>query len=133
VITDHFGDAGRSVVMTRPRVLVVDDDVEFRTALCNLLQARRFVVEVAKDGFEAMEKLERGQPPSAIVADLLMPGILGTELLEYVAARSDLAHIPIAIITGSPLHAPPGLMLFRKPFDAELLVGFLRSATVRSE
>jgi CheY-like chemotaxis protein len=119
--------------MTPPRVLVVDDNVEFRTALCRLLHARRFVAEVANDGFEAIEKLGRGQPPAAIVADLLMPGVLGRELLKYVGARNDLAHIPIAIVTGSHLDAPAGLTLFRKPFDAELLIGFLRSATARAE
>ena len=119
--------------MTPPRVLVVDDNVEFRTALCRLLHVRRFVAEVAKDGFEAIEKLERGQPPAAIVADLLMPGVLGRELLKYVGARSDLAHIPIAFVTGSHLAAPAGLTLFRKPFDAQALVDFLRSAVARAE
>jgi CheY-like chemotaxis protein len=117
--------------MTPPRVLVVDDDIDVRTALRNLLQARGFVVDVAENGLEAIEILERALPPSAIVADLLMPGILGNELLEYVAARDELARIPIAIVTGSPQYAPVGLALFRKPIDAEALVEFLRSAIAR--
>ncbi|HEX4455761.1 MAG TPA: response regulator [Kofleriaceae bacterium] len=117
--------------MPPPRVLVVDDDVDVRTALRNLLQARGFVVDVAEDGLEAIEILDGRPPPSAIVADLMMPGIVGNELLEYVAARRELAGIPIAIVTGSPQYAPIGLALFRKPVDAEALVEFLRSAIAR--
>jgi CheY-like chemotaxis protein len=119
--------------MNSPRVLVVDDDVDLRTALANVLRLRGFVVEVANDGLEAIEILERGPPPAAVVADLMMPGILGNELLEYIAARTDLARIPIAVVTGSPQHAPEGVTLFRKPFNARALVEFLRSAVPAAE
>ncbi|HEY1549588.1 MAG TPA: response regulator [Kofleriaceae bacterium] len=117
--------------MTPPCVLVVDDDLDVRTSLAALLRARRFTVEVANNGLEAIDAIER-LPPAAIVTDLLMPGLLGNELLEYIAMHDELAHVPIAIVTGSPRHAPPGIPLFRKPLDPEALVRFLRSATART-
>ncbi len=127
---------GRAAVdryaMSLPRVLIVDDDADVRAALGGLLRARGFAVEVARDGLEAIDVLERGEPPSAVVADLLMPGLVGNELIEYLASRDDLVRVPLAIVTGSARHAPGGIPLFHKPVDADALVAFLRAAITRA-
>jgi CheY-like chemotaxis protein len=112
---------------SRP-VLVVDDDLEARTLLADLLRRRGFEVDVASDGVEAIEVLERAAPPGALIADLWMPGIVGAELLEYVRARRELADVPIAIVSGSPRGAPRGYKVFTKPVDAEALVAFLQAS-----
>ncbi len=109
-------------------MLVVDDDVDVRTTLAQLLRARGFEVDVACDGGEAIDVLENGEPPSAIVADLRMPGIIGNELFEYITSRAELARMPLAIVTGSPRLAPEGVPVFCKPIDSNALIGFLRTA-----
>ncbi|HEY1816158.1 MAG TPA: response regulator [Kofleriaceae bacterium] len=117
--------------MSEVRVLVVDDDLDVRTSLAQLLCARGFSVDLACDGGEAIEVLEHSAPPSAIVADLRMPGIVGNELLEYVSSRDELAEMPLAVVTGSPNLAPPGVRVFPKPIDFDALVAFLRTAVAR--
>jgi CheY-like chemotaxis protein len=117
--------------MSEVRVLIVDDDLDVRTSLAQLLCARGFSVDLASDGGEAIEVLESSAPPRVIVADLRMPGIVGNELLEYVASRGELAETQLAIVTGSPNLAPPGLRVFAKPIDFDALVTFLRAAVAR--
>jgi len=89
------------------RVLVVEDDDDLRVALCRLLAANGYDVGLAANGVEAIEAVEH-QAPCAVVLDLLMPGIVGQELLEHMRSDPDLAAIPVAIISGSPELAPPG-------------------------
>lgn len=64
------------------RLIVVDDDHDFRVLLVTLLSATDGVEVVgdAADGHEALEVIERTDPDAAIV-DLLMPGMDGFELI----------------------------------------------------
>lgn len=67
----------------RVRVLIVDDDVDFRAMLrWQLSRAEDCeVVGDAADGFEALEHVAALQPAVAVV-DLMMPGMDGFELID---------------------------------------------------
>jgi two-component system, chemotaxis family, protein-glutamate methylesterase/glutaminase len=69
------------------RVLVVDDDVDFRVLL--RVQLGTYpgltVVATAGDGIEALE-LVAADPPDAIALDLLMPRMNGFEAIEALRA-----------------------------------------------
>ena len=67
------------------RILVVDDEVNARTALAELLRDEGYSVETAADGFKALPKIEE-HAPDLIVTDLKMPGIDGLELMRKVNA-----------------------------------------------
>ena len=67
------------------RVLVVDDDVDFRMLLrvqLNLAPELE-VVGIAGDGVEAIEAVNE-DPPDAIAMDLLMPRMNGFEAIEHI-------------------------------------------------
>ncbi len=68
------------------RILVVDDEVNARTALGELLREEGYAVEIAADGFKALGKLEEFSP-DVVVTDLKMPGLSGVELMEKVRER----------------------------------------------
>ncbi len=68
------------------RILVVDDEVNARTALGELLRNQGYAVEIAADGFKALGKLDEFAP-DIVVTDLRMPGLSGVELMEKVRAR----------------------------------------------
>src|SRR5258708_7271225 len=61
------------------RILVVDDEVNARTALAELLREEGFEVETAADAFKALGKYETFAP-HVVVTDLKMPGMDGIEL-----------------------------------------------------
>ncbi len=65
------------------RILVVDDEINARTALSELLKEEGHVVETASDGFKALPKLAELQP-DVVLTDLRMPGLDGLGLMERV-------------------------------------------------
>jgi CheY-like chemotaxis protein len=111
---------------TSARVLVVEDDPEFRAALEDMLAGSGHEVVVATNGADAIALLEAGERPSAVLVDLLMPGVVGQELLEYLRSSADLARIPVAIVSASPQLAPEGYTVFPKPLQPGPLLEFVR-------
>jgi CheY-like chemotaxis protein len=109
-------------------LLVVDDDPEIRMLLRDLFVREGFRVDVATDGAEAILFLEQHKPPSAIVLDLLMPGILGSSVLAYLGSTPSLERVPVAIVSSMPQLAPNGYQLFKKPFKFAQLLDFVRKA-----
>jgi DNA-binding NtrC family response regulator len=61
------------------RILVVDDEVNARSALAELLTDEGFQVETAADAFKALGKFEAFLP-HVVVTDLKMPGMDGGEI-----------------------------------------------------
>jgi DNA-binding NtrC family response regulator len=68
------------------RILIVDDEVNARTALGELLREEGYAVEIAADGFKALGKFEEFEP-DLVVTDFKLPGLSGVELMEKVHSR----------------------------------------------
>ena len=75
------------------RILVVDDEVNARTALAELLREEGFDVETAADAFKALGKFE-SFAPHVVVTDLKMPGMDGIELVKKLRA----SEVPPAVV-----------------------------------
>jgi CheY-like chemotaxis protein len=81
-------------------VLVVDDDLDIREALSEILADHGFQVSCAANGREALTLLRgTSDPPSVILLDLMMPILDGYGFLEEHRKDASLAVIPVAIIT----------------------------------
>ncbi len=65
------------------RILVVDDEEIIRESLYYILEKEGHEVEAAKDGLEALQKIEK-KPFDIVITDLEMPEVKGIELLEKV-------------------------------------------------
>src|SRR5690348_6875933 len=70
------------------RILVVDDEVNARTALAELLREEGYDIETAADAFKALGKYE-SFGPHVVVTDLKMPGMDGIELVKKLRAMED--------------------------------------------
>jgi two-component system, OmpR family, KDP operon response regulator KdpE len=64
-----------------PRILVVDDEEQIRRALKSILSARRYDVEIAVNGDEAID-LAIDNQPDLIILDMTMPGLSGIEVCK---------------------------------------------------
>lgn len=111
--------------MKRP-VLVVDDDQDIRETVALVLRAKGFGVELAADGVEALEHLERGGSPSLILLDLRMPRMNGLELLRELRARR--WQLPVVVLTGDHAAAAEAARsgakeCLIKPVDLDALLG----------
>lgn len=86
-------------------------------------------VGTASNGAEMIELLESSVRPTAIFVDLMMPGVLGTSVLEYLQSQPRLSDVPTAIVTGTPERAPPGYRVFTKPAHFDSLRDFVQQAS----
>ena len=69
--------------MTKPRILLVDDEERFRTNLQKMLGAQGLAVMTASSGAEALDELKLA-PYDVIVLDLRMPGMDGLTTLGEI-------------------------------------------------
>lgn len=120
-------DTGAEFV-SRGVVVIADDDDDIRVVLAMRMAAAGYEVATARDGAELLALLEEVDVPCAILVDLLMPGVLGTTVLEYIRNDPRLAGVPTAIVSGSPELAPPGFTLFVKPARFAELLSFVNEA-----
>jgi len=79
-------------------VMVVDDSVTVRKVTTRLLERQGFEVITAKDGLDAIEKLE-GITPDIMLLDIEMPRLDGFEVVTRVRHEERLASMPIVMIS----------------------------------
>ncbi len=114
---------------TQNTILVVDDSVNVRRFLANTLEKAGYRVEQAKDGQEAIDKLEAGLEVNALVCDIEMPRLDGFGVLAQIKRIPHCQDVPVAILTSrtGQKHRQLAQHLgaaayFSKPFrEAELL------------
>ncbi len=82
------------------RVLVVDDHEENLYLLRVLLESQGYVVDLARNGAEALETA-RERPPDLIVSDILMPVMDGFALCRTWKADEDLRDVPFVFYTAT--------------------------------
>jgi chemosensory pili system protein ChpA (sensor histidine kinase/response regulator) len=87
------------VEATRARmVMVVDDSVTVRKVTSRLLERHGYEVLLAKDGMDAIAKLE-DQKPDLMLLDIEMPRMDGFEVASLVRHNPNLEDLPIIMIT----------------------------------
>ncbi|MFN2546074.1 MAG: response regulator, partial [Myxococcales bacterium] len=88
-------------------MLVVDDEAEIRDSLRDVLEDEGYRVRMAANGREALAELCTIPRPCAIILDIIMPVMSGTEFYEAMKADPRLADVPLLISTSDPTRAPP--------------------------
>lgn len=86
--------------MNQEKVLIVEDEENERTGLAELASLWGFKCETARDGVEALEKIESWSP-SIVVTDLMMPRMDGMELLRHVAGLPQECKVIVMTAHGS--------------------------------
>ncbi|HML16699.1 MAG TPA: EAL domain-containing protein [Bryobacteraceae bacterium] len=84
--------------MTPEKLLVVDDDANNRDMLSRRLARRGYAVDVAENGFEAMEKI-RSAEYDLVLLDQMMPGLSGLDLLHLLRATYSASELPVIMVT----------------------------------
>lgn len=79
------------------KILLVDDEEEFVTTLCERLQLRDIHCRVALDGESGLKAVE-SEVPDVMVLDMFMPGMKGLEVLRRVKERYP--HVQVILLTG---------------------------------
>ena len=125
---------------TKHRIMVVDDSINVRRFLALTLEKANYQVEQAKDGQDALEKLQEGIPVEVIVCDIEMPRLDGYGFLAHVKSDPDFKHIPVMMLTSrsGEKHRKMAMNLgatayFSKPFQEKELLSTLKELVKKSE
>ena len=118
------------------RILVVDDEPMVRTTLGQVLADEGYVVDVAVDGSDALDRVRTARP-DAILLDLMMPGMNGRQFLRALRDDPACTHVPVLIMTAVHglevnLAAIGASAVVEKPFDVDDLLNKVALAVYRS-
>jgi CheY-like chemotaxis protein len=84
--------------------LIADDDPDGSELLAVVLRLEGAEVRTAKDATEALEQLDAGWTPDAMLLDLGMPEIDGYDLLDAIRGREALRRVPAFAVTAYAFH-----------------------------
>lgn len=117
-------------------VLVVDDDDDLRDTISELLEARGYEVGRASDGIAALEFLRaNASRPDLILLDLMMPRMNGWELRAALLADTELAKVPVVVMTASRNlddHPVPASTVLLKPVTIAELIAAVETHRTRA-
>jgi two-component system response regulator RegX3 len=118
-----------------PTILVVDDEQSYRDALAVSLRREGFLVQVAADGLEAIDRFETFRP-ALVLLDVMLPRMSGIDVCRELRAKS---RVPIIMLTArdAEIDTVVGLEVgaddyVTKPFRLRELVARIRAALRRA-
>ena len=121
-------------MITKQKILIVDDDENIAELLSLYLTKECFEVKVVYDGEEALSNFDSWQP-NLILLDLMLPGIDGYQVCREIRSKSN---IPIIMLSakGEVFDKVLGLELgaddyIMKPFDSKEMVARVRAVLRR--
>ena len=86
--------------MSKPTVLLADDDEKIRNLVATTLGRDQFSLEMAGDGQETLSKVREAKP-ALILLDINMPLLSGLEVCRVLKADPSTEHIKIVMLTAS--------------------------------
>jgi len=121
------------------KILVVDDEPDLLDLLAHHLEGAGFEVMRAGRGFEGLELAFR-TPPQLILLDIMLPDLLGTEIVKRLRQNPATAEVPVIFLTarGEEMDRVVGFELGAddyvvKPFSPRELVLRIQALLRRSE
>lgn len=88
----------RNLSDTRPKILIVDDEMDTLLPLKRSLEAEDYIVLEAYEGSEAVRK-SKAEIPDLIILDLMLPGMDGYEVCSRLKKDVRTGNIPVIMLT----------------------------------
>ncbi len=118
----------------KPRVLVVDDDIDYARLIAYNLERQGCETMAAYDGVEAL-RVARAELPDVILLDLMLPDLDGLAVCEILQAQPSTRDIPILILSAldqswaeARKTRAKAVHYFTKPVDLKVLAASVRVA-----
>jgi len=123
----------RDKVFEGRKVLLVDDDVRNIFALTSALEHKGAIVEIGRNGREAIERLEQHDDIDLVLMDVMMPEMDGFEATRLIRQQSRWRKLPIIAVTAKAMKDDQQRCLqagandyLAKPIDLDRLFSLIR-------
>jgi len=128
----------RDAILEGRRILIVEDDVRNVYALTNILEARGARIEIARNGQEALDALEKSAGDRAraidlVLMDVMMPVMDGLTATRTIRRRAEWQKLPIITLTAKAMPDDQERCIqagandyMAKPLDVEKLLSLVR-------
>ncbi|SAK52605.1 multi-sensor hybrid histidine kinase [Caballeronia fortuita] len=123
----------RDRVLDGRRVLLVDDDIRNIFSLSSALEHQGLKVNIGRNGFEAIESLDKNPDIDIVLMDVMMPGMDGLEATRRLREDARFRKLPIIAITAKAMKDDQEQCLaagasdyLAKPIDIDRLYSLLR-------
>jgi DNA-binding response OmpR family regulator len=114
-------------------ILIVDDEPNIVISLEFLLEREGWRVQIARDGQEALEAIER-EPPALVLLDVMLPRLSGYDVCQRIRERPAWRGMRVLMLTakGREVEMAKGLALgadgyVTKPFSTDELLSRIRA------
>ncbi|AGA85003.1 response regulator [Stutzerimonas stutzeri] len=115
------------------KILVVDDDVRNVFALTSALEQKGALVEIARNGLEAIDKLQHDTDIDLVLMDIMMPEMDGFTAMQEIRKDVRFAKLPIIAVTAKAMKDDQDRCLsagandyLAKPIDLDRLFSLIR-------
>ncbi|MEW9551590.1 ATP-binding protein [Nonomuraea sp. NPDC050783] len=112
------------------RILLADDDEDFRAGVRRMLVGFAEHIDEAPDGAAALAVMA-ATPPDLVLLDLMMPGLDGTAVMQRMAEDEWLRGVPVIVVTLADAHRHPEraeAVLGKQGLRRDVLLGAIRRA-----
>jgi CheY-like chemotaxis protein/signal transduction histidine kinase len=123
----------RESVFEKRRILLVEDDVRNVFAITRVLEPHGAIMEIARNGREALAVLERNPDVELVLMDIMMPEMDGFDAMRAIRTQRQWANLPIIALTAKAMPDDRRKCLeagandyITKPIDVEKLLSLLR-------
>ena len=93
-----FVPTKKAAIMSKKKILVIEDNLEVRENLAEILELSGYEILQAQDGTEGVELASR-EKPDLIICDVMMPRLDGFGVLNILGKKPDTASIPFVFLT----------------------------------
>lgn len=121
-----------------PKVLLIEDDASFRKAVGDVLSLEGYTVLQAPSGKAGIISAQK-EMPDLVILDLIMPGMKGLEVCQFLKQDAATARLPIIILTGNDKEGQDIACLdmgaddyLTKPVKSERLLAYARALLRRN-
>ncbi len=121
-----------------PKVLLIEDDASFRKAVSDVLSLEGYEVRQAPSG-KAGILAAQNDSPDIVLLDLIMPGMKGLEVCQFLKQDAATARVPIIILTGNDKEGQDIACLdmgaddyLTKPVKSDRLLAYVRALLRRT-